>query len=111
MSTLLNIYCIAAEISTNNYQDIEIKYRDLCFSRKKIIAILLACMTVCSTLIVLHQAKSAHFSFSSTVDSCFDLVESRQHVLASNEVIGWATDHPLNADSDNDARLITTKKA
>ena len=44
-------------VSTNNYQDIEIKYRDLCFSRKKIIAILLAYMTICSTLIVLHQTK------------------------------------------------------
>ena len=37
-----------------------------------------------------------------TVDSCFDLVKSRQHGVASNKVISWSTDHPypLNADGD-----------
>ena len=35
-----------------------------------------------------------------TVDSCSDLVGSHQHDVASNEVIGWSTDHPLNADGD-----------
>ena len=33
------------------------------------------------------------------VDSCFDLVGFRQHDVASNEVIGWSTDHPTNADA------------
>ena len=37
------------------------------------------------------------------VDSCFDLVGSRQHGVASNEVISGLTDHPypLNADGDD----------
>ena len=29
-----------------------------------------------------------------TVNSCFDLVGSRQHGIASNKVISWLTDHP-----------------
>ena len=33
-----------------------------------------------------------------TVESCFDLVGSRQHSVASNEVIGWSLTHPLNAE-------------
>ena len=28
-----------------------------------------------------------------TVDSCFDLVGSRQHGVACNEIISWSTDH------------------
>ena len=36
-----------------------------------------------------------------TVDSCFDLVGSRQYGVAKNEVIGWSTDHPRNADGDD----------
>ena len=36
-----------------------------------------------------------------TVDSCFDLVGSRQHVVASNDVISWSAHHPLNADGDD----------
>ena len=31
----------------------------------------------------------------------FDLVGCRQHGVASNEVIGWSTDHLLNADGDD----------
>ena len=31
------------------------------------------------------------------MDSWFDLVGSRQHGVASNEVICWLADHPLNA--------------
>ena len=44
-----------------------------------------------------------------TVHSCFDLVGSRQHGVASNEVISWSTDHPhpLNTDGD-DLRQIET---
>ena len=33
-------------------------------------------------------------------DSRFDLVGSRQHGVASSEVISWSTDHPLDADGD-----------
>ena len=38
-----------------------------------------------------------------TVDSCFDLVGSRQHGVAGNEIICWSTDHPypLNAHGDD----------
>ena len=38
-----------------------------------------------------------------TVDSCFDLAGSRQHGVASYELISWSTDHPypLNADGDD----------
>ena len=38
-----------------------------------------------------------------TVGSCFDLVGSRQHGVASYEVISWSTDiHiPANADGDD----------
>ena len=38
-----------------------------------------------------------------TAESCFDLVGSRQHGVASNEVISWSTDHSysLNADGDD----------
>ena len=36
------------------------------------------------------------------MDSSFDLAGSRQHGVASNElVISWSTDNPLNADGDN----------
>ena len=40
-----------------------------------------------------------------TADSYLDLVESRQHGVASDDVISWTTDHPysLNADG-NDIR-------
>ena len=38
-----------------------------------------------------------------TVDSCFDLVGSGQHGVASYELISWSTDHsyPPNADGDD----------
>ena len=32
-----------------------------------------------------------------TVDSSFNLVGSRQHGLASNDVISWSTDDPYQA--------------
>ena len=35
------------------------------------------------------------------LDSFFNLVESRHHGVASNEVISWSADHPLNADGDD----------
>jgi len=40
-----------------------------------------------------------------TVDSCFDLLGSRQHgVAAKRKATGWLTDHPLNAHNGNDLR-------
>ena len=35
------------------------------------------------------------------MDSCFDLAGSHQHGVASNKVISWSTDHPLNTDGDD----------
>ena len=36
-----------------------------------------------------------------TVDSCFDIVGCRQYRVYSNDVLGWSTDHPLNAVGNN----------
>ena len=36
-----------------------------------------------------------------TLDSYFDFVGFRKHRVASNEVIGWSADPPLNADGDD----------
>ena len=36
------------------------------------------------------------------MDSCFDLVGSRQHGVASYEVISWSTDIHILADADGD---------
>ena len=41
-----------------------------------------------------------------TVDSWFDLVESRQHGVASNKIINWSINHPLNANGDENLQCI-----
>ena len=47
------------------------------------------------------KLKAKNCNPDPTLDSCFDLVGSRrQHGVASNEVNGWSTEYPLNADGD-----------